>query len=145
MLAYGLISIMLYCTVHALGELAVLFPISGAFAVYNTRFIDPAWGFAMGWNYALNWLVMLPLELTAASITLSFWSGARDVNPAAWVVIFYIVVVMINFFGVTGVSQAEFIFSIIKVLALSIVVGFYIFGIIIATGGVGSQGYLGAY
>lgn len=46
-IAYGLIGIMLYCTVHALGELAVLFPISGAFAVYNSRFIDPAWGFAM--------------------------------------------------------------------------------------------------
>ncbi|KIW90580.1 uncharacterized protein Z519_08363 [Cladophialophora bantiana CBS 173.52] len=133
---------MLYCTVHALGELAVLFPISGAFAVYNSRFIDPVWGFAMGWNYALYWLVTLPLELTAASITLSFWSGARNVNPAAWVVIFYIVVVLINFFGVRGYGEAEFIFSIIKVLA---VIGFCILGIIIVTGGVGPQGYLGAH
>lgn len=49
-LAYGLIGVMLYCTVHALGELAVAFPIAGSFAVYSTRFIDPAWGFAMGWK-----------------------------------------------------------------------------------------------
>ena len=41
---------MLYCTVHALGEMAVLFPIAGAFSVYSSRFIDPAWGFAMGWK-----------------------------------------------------------------------------------------------
>lgn len=40
---------MLYCTVHALGELAVLFPVAGSFSAYSTRFIDPAWGFAMGW------------------------------------------------------------------------------------------------
>lgn len=46
-IAYGLIGIMLYCTVHALGELAVAFPIAGAFSVYNSRFVDPAWGFAM--------------------------------------------------------------------------------------------------
>ena len=46
-IAYGLIGTMLYCTVHALGELAVAFPIAGAFSVYNSRFIDPAWGFAM--------------------------------------------------------------------------------------------------
>lgn len=43
-IAYGIIGIMLFCTVHALGELAVAFPISGSFAVYSSRFIDDAWG-----------------------------------------------------------------------------------------------------
>lgn len=33
---------MLYCTVHALGEMAVLFPVSGSFSAYSTRFLDPA-------------------------------------------------------------------------------------------------------
>ncbi|KAF2418942.1 AAT family amino acid transporter [Tothia fuscella] len=143
-IAYGLIGIMLYCTIHALGEMAVAFPIAGAFSVYSSRFIDPAWGFAMGWNYALNWLVVLPLELTAASITLSFWPGARSVSPAAFVGIFWAAVVLINLFGVKGYGEAEFVFSIIKVIA---VIGFIILGIIIATGGVpGSpQGYLGAH
>ncbi|CAL3962913.1 unnamed protein product [Diplocarpon coronariae] len=142
-IAYGLIGVMLFCTVHALGELAVAFPIAGAFSVYSSRFIDPAWGFAMGWNYALNWLVTLPLELVAASITVSYWPGAKDINPAAFVIIFYIVIIAINFFGVEGFGEAEFVFSIIKVVA---VVGFVILGIIIAAGGVpGSpQGYLGA-
>jgi yeast amino acid transporter len=49
-IAYGLIGVMLFCTVHALGELAVAFPIAGTFSVYSSRFIDPAWGFAMGWK-----------------------------------------------------------------------------------------------
>lgn len=49
-LAYGLIGVMLYCTVHALGELAVAFPVAGSFAIFSSRFIDPAWGFAMGWK-----------------------------------------------------------------------------------------------
>lgn len=49
-LAYGLIGVMLYCTVQALGEMAVAFPVAGSFAAYGTRFIDPAWGFAMGWK-----------------------------------------------------------------------------------------------
>jgi amino acid permease len=34
---------MLLCTVQALGELAVLYPVNGAFYVYGVRFIDPAW------------------------------------------------------------------------------------------------------
>jgi amino acid permease len=68
----------------------------------NLRLVLGAKARCRGWNYALNWLVTLPLELTAASITLSFWPGARDVNPAAWVVIFWLAVVLINFFGVRG-------------------------------------------
>ena len=93
-------------------------------------------------SYALNWLVTLPLELTAASITVSFWPGAKSVNPAAWVVIFYLVVVMINFFGVRGYGEAEFVFSIIKVLA---VIGFILLGIIIDTGGVPGGRYIGTH
>jgi amino acid transporter len=49
-LAYGLIGITLYCTTHALGELAVQYPVAGAFSVYASRFVDEAWGFAMGWK-----------------------------------------------------------------------------------------------
>jgi amino acid transporter len=45
-----MIGIMLYCTVHALGEMAVIFPVAGSFSAYSTRFLDPAWGFAMGWK-----------------------------------------------------------------------------------------------
>ena len=141
-LAYGLIGVMLYCTVHALGELAVAYPVAGSFAVYGSRFIDPAWGFAMGWNYALQWMVTLPLEIVAASITLQFWEGARATNPAAWVTIFLIVIIAINFFGVRGYGEAEFVFSIIKIVA---VLGFILLGIIINTGGAGDKYYVGIF
>ena len=50
LLAYTFIGIMLYCTVQALGELAVAFPVAGSFSSYSTRFLHPSWGFAMGWK-----------------------------------------------------------------------------------------------
>ena len=31
----------------------------------------------MGWDYALNWLIVLPFEITAAGLTISFW---RDLS-----------------------------------------------------------------
>ena len=134
---------MLYCTVQALGELAVAFPVAGSFSVYASRFIDPAWGFVMGFSYALQWMVTLPLEIVAASLTMEFWAGSRNVNSAAWVTIFLVLIIIINFFGVRGYGEAEFVFSIIKVIA---VVGFIILGIIINTGGVPGdpRGYIGA-
>jgi amino acid transporter len=104
-IGFGLVGIMIYCTVQALGELAVQFPIAGSFAAHASRFVDPAWGFAMGWNYALLWLVSLPLEIIAASITISFWEGSRDINPTVWVTIFFVAITVINLFGVKGKSS----------------------------------------
>ncbi|KFY65028.1 hypothetical protein V496_02875 [Pseudogymnoascus sp. VKM F-4515 (FW-2607)] len=139
-IAYGIIGMMLFCTVQALGEMAVIFPVAGSFAAYSTRFIDPAWGFAMGWNYAVLWLIVLPLEIVAASITVSFWPGAADTNSAAWVTIFFVLIVSINLFGVRGYGEAEFVFSIIKVIA---VIGFILLGIVLNCGGGPVGGYIG--
>lgn len=76
---------MLLCTVQALGELAVLFPVNGAFYTYVVRFVDPSWGFAMGWDYAIGWLTVLPFELTAAGITIQFWR--EDINIGVWITV----------------------------------------------------------
>jgi amino acid transporter len=60
----------------------------------------------MGWNYALLWLVSLPLEIIAASITIGFWEGSKDINPTVWVTIFFVVITVINLFGVKGTCLA---------------------------------------
>ncbi|KAI9375455.1 amino acid permease-domain-containing protein [Aspergillus egyptiacus] len=138
LIAYALIGCMLYCTVHALGEMAVIFPVAGSFAHYSTRFIDPAWGFAMGWNYALQWLVILPLEIVAASITVEYWES--DISSAVWVTLFWVAIVSINLFGVKGYGEAEFVFSSVKVIA---VIAFIILGIILNCAGGPGGSYLG--
>ena len=138
LIAYSLVGAMLYCTVHALGEMAVLFPVAGSFSAYSTRFLDPAWGFAMGWNYAMQWLVILPLEIVAASITVDYWPSG--VSPAAWVAIFLILIISINLFGVRGYGEAEFVFSMIKVIAI---IGFIILGIVLDVGGGPDGAYIG--
>ncbi|KAK3694627.1 amino acid permease-domain-containing protein [Podospora appendiculata] len=138
LLAYGFVGLMLYCTVQALGELAVTFPIAGSFSTYSTRFLDPAWGFAMGWNYALQWLVVLPLEIIAASITVGYWNS--DLQRAIFVTIFLSTIIIINLFGVKGYGEAEFVFAIIKITA---VIGFILLGIVINIGGFPDDGYIG--
>lgn len=144
LIGFALIGIMLYCTVQALGELAVRFPVAGGFSTYATRFVDPAWGFAMGWNYVLQWIVAFPLELVAASMTIQFWksdgTAAATVNPAAWVALFWAFITAINLFGVKGYGEAEFVFSFIKIIA---VIGFVILGIVLVCGGGPHGGYIG--
>ena len=116
LIAFSLIGVMLYGTMHALGELSVAFPVAGSFSAFSTRFLDPAWGFAMGWNYALMWLVVLPLETVAASIVIDYWH--TGISNALWVTIVLSIVVTINLFGVKGYGEAEFVLSIIKVVAI---------------------------
>ncbi|KAF2749368.1 amino acid permease [Sporormia fimetaria CBS 119925] len=139
-IAYCLVGIMMYCTVHALGEMAVLFPVAGSFSAYSTRFIDPAWGFAMGWNYALQWLVVLPLEIVAATFTIEFWTHDKGLPNNAFVAVFLVLIIAINLFGVKGYGEAEFVLAIIKVTAI---IGFIILGVIINVGGGPNGGYIG--
>ncbi|KAF3119254.1 hypothetical protein TWF703_003561 [Orbilia oligospora] len=89
-----------------------------------------------------NWLVVLPLELTAAGITLQFWEGARDINISVWITVFLVIVTIINLFGVRGYGEVEYILGILKIIA---VVGFIITAIIINCGGVptDNRGYIG--
>lgn len=70
-------------------------------------------------SYALQWLIVLPLEIIAASLTISYWD--ETLTRAIFVTIFLIFIIGINMFGVKGYGEAEFIFSIIKIVA---VIGF---------------------
>lgn len=51
LICFLITGVMIFNVVYALGELAVMYPVSGGFYTYSVRFIDPSWGFAMGWNY----------------------------------------------------------------------------------------------
>ncbi|CAJ2506238.1 Uu.00g003680.m01.CDS01 [Anthostomella pinea] len=138
-IGYTIVGIMLLFTMQALGELAVLYPVNGAFYTYIVRFIDPSWGFAVGWEYAIGWLTVLPFELIAAGATIEYWRS--DINVAVWVTVFLVVLTIIQVFGVRGYGEVEFVLSMIKIAAC---IGFIIFGIVVDCGGVGDKGYLGA-
>lgn len=85
---------MMFNVVYALGELAIMYPVSGGFYTYSTRFIDPSWGFAMGWNYVMQWCAVLPLEITVAGLTVQYWD--RETSNAVWVTIFLLAIIIIN-------------------------------------------------
>lgn len=71
-----------------------------------------------GQNYAMQWLVVLPLEIIAASITINYWDVAGRHHNAIFVTIFLLLIVSINLFGVKGYGEAEFVFSLVKVIAV---------------------------
>lgn len=103
-----------------------MYPVSGGFYTYSSRFIDPSWGFAMGWNYVFQWAIVLPLELVVASVTTQYWDNSTD--PAVWIAIFLVAIIVINVFGTLGYAEEEFWSSILK---LGAIVVFMIIGLIL--------------
>ncbi|GMG43284.1 unnamed protein product [Ambrosiozyma monospora] len=127
LICYLIVSIMIYTTIQSLSELAVTFPVPGAFSYYATHFIDRSWGFAVGWNYCMQWLILLPLELSAATMTFKFWNGFPI--PDAWLItIFFILIIVINMLPVRIYGYAEVVFSLSKIISI---IGFLIVGIVI--------------
>ncbi|WFD07563.1 hypothetical protein MVES1_002930 [Malassezia vespertilionis] len=132
-----IVSVMLICMVFALGELAAVLPVSGAFSTYASRFVDHSWGFAVGWIYYLQWLVIAPLEFTASVIIIEYWD-----TRGIWIMIFILVLTAINFFGVRGYAEFEFCATFLKVITVIILI---IVLIVIDCGGSPSGNYLGAH
>ncbi|ULT59902.1 amino acid permease [Neobacillus drentensis] len=128
--AYLIAGIMVYFLMTSLAEMAVFIPISGSFSTYTSRFVDPALGFAVGWNYWYNNAIILALELSASSLIMKYWFPT--IPGIVWSATFLVLIFGLNVLSVKGYGESEFWFSIIKVVTilLFIVVGLLmIFGI----------------
>lgn len=58
-LGYSFVGFICYLVMVALGEMAAYLPHKKGFLGYATRFVDPAFGFALGWNYVLKYVAAL--------------------------------------------------------------------------------------
>ncbi|MDJ0457098.1 amino acid permease [Arthrobacter sp. NQ7] len=115
-LAYLVGAFVVYLVMACLGELAIAYPVSGAFHIYAARSIGPATGFATAWLYWLCWAVAIGSEFTASGLLMQRWFPGVDV----WV---WCLVFAATLFGLNAVSskffgESEFWFAIIKVGAI---------------------------
>ncbi|KAI5120929.1 hypothetical protein M0805_002909 [Coniferiporia weirii] len=131
-LGYASIGTLCFSIMISVGEMIAYLPIPGGHIKLAERFVDPAFSFALGWNYWYSWTILLPTELSAAAVLMSFWKSPEEVNPAVWITMCLIVVVVINLFGAGTYGECEFIFASIKIVTI---VGLMIFGIVLDLGG----------
>ncbi|WP_119342675.1 amino acid permease [Facilibium subflavum] len=130
LVAYGLVAIVVYLLMTSLGEMATYAPTTGTFNKYSEKFVDPAFGFAMGWNYWFNWAITIASELLAAGFLMQFWFPETPV--VMWSGIFFFLIMGINIFSVRLYGESEYWMSLIKVafIVIFLVVGILaIFGI----------------
>ncbi|CCG81090.1 Predicted protein [Taphrina deformans PYCC 5710] len=139
LLGYIFMGVFVYFMMLSLGEMTAWMPAAGGFTRFTTQFIDPAAGFAVGWNYFYCFAITLPAEITAASIVIQYWDTNTN-HLAIYITIMLVAAVLINLFGAKGYGESEFWLAIIKVLAI---VGLIFLGLLLDMGVDSTTGYIG--
>ncbi|KRF50694.1 gamma-aminobutyrate permease [Bacillus sp. Soil745] len=138
LVAYAVIGIMVYYLMTSLAEMAAFMPVAGSFRVYASKFVDPSFGFAIGWNYWYNWAITIAAELAAVVLIMKFWFP--DSPSIIWSAIALIIMFLINYMSVKGFGETEFWFAMIKVVTVII---FLITGVLIILGIMGGKDPIG--
>ncbi len=118
LLSYALIGLMVYFLMTSLGELAAFMPVSGSFSTYGARYVEEGFGFALGWNYWYNWAVTIAVDLVASQLVMTWWFP--DTPGWIWSALFLGLIFLLNYISVKGFGEAEYWFSLIKVVTVVI-------------------------
>ncbi len=123
-----------WCTVIlsvtlCLAEMVTYLPISSPFIRFAGRYVDEAFGFMVGWNFFVFEAAMVPFEITACNLIITYWSSA--VPTGAIVAIVIALYALINFAAVKYYGETEFWAAMGKFL---LIVGLIFFTFLVMVG-----------
>lgn len=91
-LAYTLYSAVLALVNNSIAEMSTLMPVSGGFVRLAGQWVDEALGFMAGWNFFFYEAFLIPFEITAINLVLSFWNeNVTKTGPTAGICVAVIV------------------------------------------------------
>ena len=134
LISYAMAGALVVLVMRMLGEMATANPDTGSFSVYADRALGRWAGFSVGWLYWWFWVLVIPVEATAAaSILTNLVGGAQWI----WALAVTVLLTVTNLVSVGNYGEFEFWFALIKVVAI---VAFIVVGIAAILGWIpGSQ------
>ncbi|OLN87188.1 General amino acid permease AGP2-like protein 1 [Colletotrichum chlorophyti] len=134
LIAYTLYACVVALVNNSIAEMSTYMPVSGGFIRLAGVWVDDALGFMVGWNYFLYEALLIPFEITALNLVLSFWNEKiTEPGPTAGICIAIIVAYgLMNVAAVGVFGEAEFWLSGGKVLLIFIL---FLFTFVTMVGG----------
>jgi aromatic amino acid transport protein AroP len=125
-LGYAFAGVIAFFIMRQLGEMVVEEPVSGSFSHFAYKYWGTFAGFASGWNYWVLYILVAMSELTAIGMYVHFWWPEIPLWCSS--LFFFIAINALNLSSVKVYGEAEFWFSIVKVVAIiaMIVFGTYL-------------------
>ncbi|KAK7702973.1 hypothetical protein SLS57_011108 [Botryosphaeria dothidea] len=130
LLGYATIGLIVCAVQFALGEVTALLPVTGSFVRHAEFLVDPALGFAIGYNIVYgNWL-SIPSEISAICVLFQFWT---DINSAVWIIMIIVLTFVVGISLIRVYGEVEFFFAVLKILLIIFLI---ILGLVINLGGI---------
>ncbi|NAZ84196.1 amino acid permease [Kineococcus sp. R8] len=115
LISYALAGSLVVLVMRMLGEMATASPDTGSFSTYAERSLGRWAGFSVGWLYWWFWVLVIPVEATAAANILSDWLGAPQ---WVWALVVTLALTASNLASVGNFGEFEFWFATVKVVAI---------------------------
>ncbi|KAK1466602.1 hypothetical protein CTAM01_17004 [Colletotrichum tamarilloi] len=122
LLAFVIYTIILSLCNNCMAEMSVYMPVSGGFVRLAGKWVDDAFGFMAGWNFFFYQVFLIPFEIVALTLVVSYWN---DKIPVYAICVGCIILYgLINVFAVGVYGEAEFYLSGGKVILLAMLLAF---------------------
>ncbi|SCV04580.1 LAMI_0H17282g1_1 [Lachancea mirantina] len=122
-------------TMLSFTEISTLLPLSSGFSGLASRFVEDAFGFALGWSYWFSFILALPSQIVASVYMLSYFENltmSRQVT-AGFVTLFLAIAILSNLIDVRIFAEISYACTFCKV----VITGVMILVMIILNVGVG--------
>ncbi|KAJ5887088.1 hypothetical protein N7504_011135 [Penicillium tannophilum] len=119
-IAFSVQCIFLAMVNNCLAEMTTTFPVSGGFIRLAGKWVDDALGFMVGWNFFFYEALLIPFEISAFTLVVSFWSDkVTEPGPVAGICAAIIICYgALNVLAVKAYGEAEFWLSGGKVILI---------------------------
>jgi amino acid transporter len=129
-IAFFIWAMVMWAVNECFAEMVSYLPVPSPFVRFGSEWVDGALGFAMAWNFFLNMAILVPFEIVAVNIMITFWT---DKVPVEVIIVLMIVIyALLNTITVRYFGISEFYMSIFKVFLM---IGLFFFTFITMIGG----------
>lgn len=140
LLSFIICGAIVLATIVSFCEMVTFVSIVDGVSGLSSRFVDDAFGFAVGWSYFISFAFGLAGEMVASVIMLTYYPNLKILenkgSVAGFVAFFLLTVILSNSINVQFFGEVEYISSFIKLLFILLMI---IFMIVLNTGGFGGE------
>ncbi|KAK6430512.1 hypothetical protein LTR95_013335, partial [Oleoguttula sp. CCFEE 5521] len=130
LLGYAVIGLIVCCVQYALGEVTALLPVTSSFVRHAEFLIDPAAGFAVGYNLVYGNFLSIPTEISAICVLFQYWT---DLNSSVWIIAIIVLTFAVGMSSIRVYGEVEFGFALLKIVFIIFLI---LLGLVIDLGGV---------
>lgn len=118
LLGFALSGSIVLATLLSFTELSTLIPVSSGFSGLTSRFVEDAFGFALGWTYWFSCMITMPAQVVACTFYLKYYENLKLSKGAiaGFTTLFMLYSVLINLLDVRLMGETVYITGLIKIV-----------------------------